>query len=89
MKTKDTEDEMLRHARRDALIKKVFEQLVYHENYSFENAYIFLGDIWGLGRSKLIQIVNAKDECPLSGYNLAKLAVLLHRISKSSGSTPD
>lgn len=39
---------------------------MYHENYSYECAYIFIGDIWGLGRSKLAQIVNAKDDCPLS-----------------------
>ena len=57
------------------------DKLVYHENYSYECAYIFIGDIWGLGRSKLVQIVNAKDDCPLSGYNLTKLAVILQRIS--------
>ena len=56
------EEQAQRHARRDAIIKAVFQQLVYHENYSYECAYIFLGDIWGLGRSKLVQIVNAKDE---------------------------
>ena len=76
------EEQAQRHARRDAIIKAVFQQLVYHENYSYKCAYIFLGDIWGLGRSKLVQIVNAKDECPLSGYDLSKLAVPLQRISK-------
>ena len=76
------EEQAQRHARRDAIIKAVFQQLVYHENYSYECAYIFLGDIWGLGRSKLVQIVNAKDECPLRGYDLSKLVVLLQRISK-------
>ena len=81
MQTKDKQDETQRHASRDAIIKAIFQQLVFHENYSYESAYIFLGEIWGLGRSKIIQIVNAKDECPLSGYNLAKFAVLLHRIS--------
>ena len=83
MKTKDKQDELQRHARRDALIREVFKQLVYHENYSFESAYVFIGEIWGFGRSKLVQIVNAKDECPLSGYNIAKLAVILQRISNS------
>ena len=81
---KDKQDERQRHARRDAIIRAVFQQLVYHENYSFESAYIFIGDIWGLGRSKLAQIVNAKDDCPLSGYDLAKLAVILQRISKTT-----
>lgn len=84
MKTKDKQDEAQRHARRDAIIRAVFHQLVYHENYSFECAYIFIGNIWGLGRSKIAQIVSAKDECPLSGYDLSKLAVILHRISKYS-----
>ena len=65
---KDKQDEAQRHAHRDAIIRAVFQQLVYHENYSYECAYIFIGDIWGLGRSKLAQIVNAKDDCPLSGY---------------------
>lgn len=82
MKTKDKQDEAQRHARRDAIIKAIFQQLVFHENYSYESAYIFIGEIWGFGRSKIIQIVNAKDECPLSGYNLTKLAVLLQRISE-------
>ncbi len=81
MKTKDKQDEQQRHARRDAIIRAVFHQLVYVENCSFEHAYIFIGDIWGLGRSKIAQIVKAKDECPLSGYDLTKLAVLLQRIS--------
>ena len=84
MKTKDKQDEAQRHARRDAIIRAVFKELVYHENYSFECAYIFIGEIWGFGRSKLVQIVNAKDECPLSGYNFAKKAVILHRISKNT-----
>jgi len=84
---KDTQDEAQRHARRDAIIRAVFQQLVYHENYSFESAYIFIGEIWGLGKTKLIKIVNATDECSLSEYNLTKLAVILHRISESIGHT--
>ena len=63
---KDKQDDAQRHAHRDAIIRAVFQQLVYHENYSYECAYIFIGDIWGLGRSKLTQIVNAKDDCPLT-----------------------
>ena len=82
MRNYDRQDEAQRHARRDAIIRAVFHQLVYVENYSFERAYIFIGDIWGLGRSKIAQIVRSKDECPLSGYDFAKLAVILHRISK-------
>lgn len=82
---KDKQDELQRHARRDAVIRAVFQQLVYQENYSFESAYIFIGDIWGLGKTKLTQIVNAKAECSLSEYDLTKLAVILHRLSKSIG----
>ena len=82
MKEKDKQDEAQRHARRDAIIRAVFQQLVYQDNFSFESAYIFLGEIWGLGKTKLTKIVKEKDECSLSEYNLTKLAVLLHRISK-------
>ena len=85
--TKDKQDELQRHARRDAIIRAVFQQLVYQENYSFESAYIFIGDIWGLGKTKLTQIVNVKSECSLSEYDLTKLAVILHRLSKSIGHT--
>ena len=81
MQTKDKQDEAQRHAHRDAVIRAVFNQLVYHENYSFESAYIFIGFIWGLGKTKLTQIVNTKAECSLSEYNLKKLAVILQRIS--------
>ena len=84
---KDKQDEAQRHARRDAIIKAVFAQLVYHENFSFESAYIFIGEIWGLGKTKLTQIVNSSNECSLSEYNLAKLAVILHRISKTTAKT--
>jgi len=82
MKTKDKQDEQQRHARRDAIIRAVFRELVYHENYSFESAYIFIGDIWGLGKTKITQIVKGEDECSLSEYDLTKLAVILQRISK-------
>ena len=84
--TKDKLDEAQRHARRDAIIKAVFTQLVYHENYPFESAYIFLGEIWGFGKTKLTQIVNSTNECSLSEYNIAKLAVILHRISETTTS---
>ena len=79
---KDKQDEAQRHARRDAIIRSVFQQLVYHENYSFECAYIFIGDIWGLGKTKITQIVRAEDECSLSEHDLTKLAVILQRISR-------
>ena len=35
---KDKQDEAQRHAHRDAIIRAVFQQLVYHENYSYECA---------------------------------------------------
>ena len=80
MATKDKQDEAKRHAHRDALIRAVFLQLVHHENYSFESAYIFIGTIWGLGKTKLTQIVYAKDECSLSEYDLTKFVVILQRL---------
>ena len=85
MKKNDKQDEAQRHAGRNAFIKAVFHELVYQENYPFECAYIFLGEIWGLGKTKLTDIVKSNDECSLSEYNLTKLAVILHRISKKQG----
>ena len=82
MKRNDKQDEAQRHACRDAIIRAVFHQLVYHENYSFEDAYVFLGDIWGLGKTKLTQIVRTKIECSLSEYKLTKFSVILQRLSE-------
>ena len=84
---KDKQDEAQRHAQRNYVIKEVRNQLVSSFGYSYTDADIFIGKIWGLGRSKIAQIVRSKDECPLSGYDLSKLAVLLQRIS--TGASPD
>ena len=56
---KDKQDEAQRHASRDAIIRVVFHQLVYQENYPYERTYVFIGWIWGLGKTKITQIVNA------------------------------
>ncbi len=82
---KDKQDEAQRHASRDAIIRVVFHQLVYQENYPYERAYVFIGWIWGLGKTKINQIVNAKDECSLSEYDLTKFVVILQQILKTYG----
>ena len=56
---KDKQDEAQRHASRDTIIRAVFHQLVYQENYPYERAYVFIGWSWGLGKTKINQIVNA------------------------------
>ena len=87
MKTKDKQDEAQRHAQRNALIHAVFIELVHHEGYGVLDSYIFLGKIWGLGERKLQKIVGQSNEYALSADDLTKLAVILHRISKTTANT--
>lgn len=88
MKTKDTQDEAQRHAQRNYIINEVRNLLVSEFNYSFTDADIFIGKIWGLGERNIREIVRSKSFSAVSADDLAKLAVILHRISKSRGSTP-
>ena len=78
---RDKQDEQQRHAQRNYVIKEVRNQLVTNFGYSYTEADIFIGRIWGLGKTKITQIVKSEDECSLSEYDLLKLAVILHRIS--------
>ena len=78
---RDKQDEQQRHAQRNYVIKEVRNQLVTNFGYSYTEADIFIGRIWGLGKTKITQIVKSEDECSLSEYDLLKLAVILQRIS--------
>ena len=82
MKTKDKQDEAQRHAQRNYLINEVRNQLVSTFSYSYTDADIFIGRIWGLGERKIREIVSTKSFSAVSADDLTKLAVLLHRISK-------
>ena len=82
---KDKQCEAQRHARRDAVIRAVFHQLVYHENYSYECAYIFIGVIWGLGERQIQKILKRSDESALGAYDLAEFVVILQQILKNYG----
>lgn len=79
---KDKQDEAQRHARRNYIVKEVRNQLVSHFNYSYTDADIFIGEIWGLGERKIREIVSTEAFSAVSADNLRKLAVILHRISK-------
>ena len=78
---RDKQDEQQRHAQRNYVIKEVRNQLVTNFGYSYTEADIFIGRIWGLGKTTITHIVKSEDECSLSEYDLLKLAVILQRIS--------
>lgn len=78
MNNKDTQDEAQRHATRDYLINKVRSQLVSYFGYSYTDADIFIGSIWGLGERKIREIAISKSFSAVSADDLTKLAVLLH-----------
>lgn len=82
MKTKDKEDEEERHKQRNYLIKEVRNQLVFNWGYSYTDADIFIGRIWGLGERKIREIAGTKSFSAVSADELLKLAVILQRISK-------
>ena len=79
MKTRNREDEQQRHAQRDALISEVFYHLIGHENYSFDQAYRFIGRIWGLGDRQIRSILRKKSEVAVVAADLRELAVILYR----------
>ncbi|MBQ2176415.1 MAG: hypothetical protein II453_15580 [Alphaproteobacteria bacterium] len=87
MKTKDKQDEAQRHAQRNYLIKEVRNQLVSSFGYSYTDADIFIGRIWGLGERKIREIAGTKSFSALSADDLSKLAVILQRISKTTANT--
>ena len=82
MKTTDSTDRAQRLAKRNALIKAIFAELTTHEGYSFMQAYIFLGWIFGINDRQLRKILLQKSKVALSADNLTKLAVILQRISE-------
>jgi hypothetical protein len=84
MKTKDKQDEAQRHAQRNYVVKEVRNQLVSYLGYSYTNADIFIGKIWGLGERKIREIVRSESFLAVSADDLSKLAVILQRISKES-----
>ena len=61
MKIKDKQDEAQRHAQRNYLIKEVRNQLVSNFGYSYTDADIFIGRIWGLGERKIREIASSKS----------------------------
>ena len=83
MNTKDRDERALRLAKRNALISALFFELTTHEGFSFMQAYLFLEGIFGLNDCQQRRILRQKSKVVLSTDDLAKLAVLLHRISNS------
>ena len=82
MKTKDKQDEAQRHAQRNYVVKEVRNQLVSYLGYSYTNADIFIGKIWGLGERKIREIIRSESFLAVSADDLSKLALILQRISK-------
>ena len=78
---KDKQDEAQRHQQRNYLIKEVRNQLVSNLGYSYTDADIFIGRIWGLGERKIREIATSKSFSAVSADDLTKLAVILQRIS--------
>ena len=89
MTYKDKEDEAQRHAQRNYLIKEVRNQLVSNFDYTYTDADIFIGRIWGLGERKIREIAVTKSFSAVSADDLTKLAVLLQRISSSEATIHD
>ena len=79
---KETTDRATRLAYRNALIQGVFYELTATENYSFTQAYIMLGFFFGLNDRQLRKILLLKPKVALSADDLAKLTVILQRLSK-------
>ena len=77
---KDKQDEAQRHAQRNYVIKEVRNQLVTHQDFSFTEADIFIGRIWGLGERKIREIVSSESFSAVSADDLTKLSVILQQI---------
>ena len=87
MKTKDREEEAQRHQQRNYLIKEVRNQLISNFDYSYTDADILIGKIWGLGERRIREIITSKSFSAVSADDVSKIAVILHRIS--TGESPD
>ena len=83
MADKDKQDEAQRHAQRNYVIREVRSQLVTRFGYTYTDADIFIGRIWGLGERKIREIIRTKAFSAVSADDLAKLAVILSRLSGS------
>ena len=86
---KDKMDRAARLAKRDAIIKAIFEEM-RQDNLPFMECYTLLGDFFGLGVVQIIHILNHQTSLfSLAETNVVYFAVLLQRISdwssKSAG----
>ena len=78
---KDKQDEQQRHAQRNYVIREVRNSLVTEFKYSYTEADIFIGRIWGIGERKIREIVRTEPFSAVSADDLTKLAVILQRKS--------
>ncbi|MBR6167912.1 MAG: hypothetical protein IKQ50_05740 [Paludibacteraceae bacterium] len=78
---KDSTDRALRLTKRNALISTIFYELINNEGFGFMQAYVFLEEIFGIDERQIRKIIRQNAKVELSSDNLAKLAVLLQRIS--------
>lgn len=84
METKNQEDRALRLAKRDALIRVLFKELCKDPNVAIMEHYIFLESIFGLSDRQIRTIISRPNAfLEVVSDDLTKLAVLLHRISKT------
>jgi len=80
---KDATDRALRLTKRNALISTIFYELTNQEGFGFMQAYVFLEEIFGIDERQIRKIIRQNAKVELSSDNLTKLAVILHRISRS------
>jgi hypothetical protein len=78
---KDATNRALRLTKRNALISTVFYELTNQEGFGFMQAYVFLEEIFGIDERQIRKIIRQNAKVELSSDNLAKLAVILQRIS--------
>jgi len=79
---KDATNRALRLTKRNALISTIFYELTNQEGFGFMQAYVFLEEIFGIDERQIRKIIRQNAKVELSSDNLAKLAVILQRISK-------
>ena len=82
MKKYENDDRAQRLAKRNTLIKAIFGELTTHEGYSFGDAYIFLGQFFGINDRQIRKILLQKTKVALSADDLEKFAVILQRLSR-------
>ena len=83
MKEKDYSDRLQRLSKRNAIISLLFYELTITDGYGFMEAYAFLEGLFGIDERQIRKILRQKSKVELSSDDLTKLAVLLHRISKT------